>query len=361
MAEVASRSGRPPLGLIEGFYGRPWAPAAREGLLRFAAAHGYDHYFYAPKADAHLRERWNEPHPASQSAELRRLAATCRSLGLRFGIGLSPLGLCEDLSPSALDGFRRRLSELAALGPDYLGLLFDDVDNRDAQLADKQCALAACARAELPQLRLFLCPTYYSTAPVLERLFGAAPPNYLSDLGAGLAAEVEVFWTGPRVCSETYPADHLEEIGLKLKRRPWLWDNYPVNDGPMARRLHLRGFPPRPAAMAQRIAGLSANPMNQAWLNRLPLSQLPAYFAGPADIDRDAVFRDAVERLLPAPLAQLLGGDLERFQAAQGRDALPKADREALAQRYAAIDHEAAREVARWLLEEPPADGAPPT
>ena len=51
------------LGVIEGYYGKPWSWPEREDTMRFLAGFGYEFYLYAPKADPHLRRLWREPHP----------------------------------------------------------------------------------------------------------------------------------------------------------------------------------------------------------------------------------------------------------------------------------------------------------
>ena len=56
----------PPLGIIEGFFGRPWSWPERAAAIRFLRPYGYGFYLYAPKADPYLRRRWQEPHPAAE-------------------------------------------------------------------------------------------------------------------------------------------------------------------------------------------------------------------------------------------------------------------------------------------------------
>ena len=56
----------PELGIIEGFFGRPWSWAERADAVRFLRPHGFSFYLYAPKADPYLRRRWQEPHPAAE-------------------------------------------------------------------------------------------------------------------------------------------------------------------------------------------------------------------------------------------------------------------------------------------------------
>ena len=75
------------------------------------------------------------------------------------------------------------------------------------------------------------------------------PTPYLEALAGALPLAVDVMWTGPTVCSPTVRAADARAWATALAgRRPILWDNYPVNDGTMARSLHLgpyRGREPR--------------------------------------------------------------------------------------------------------------------
>ena len=50
--------GTPELGLIEGFYGKPWSWQERAETVSWLGARGFRFYLYAPKADTHLRRRW---------------------------------------------------------------------------------------------------------------------------------------------------------------------------------------------------------------------------------------------------------------------------------------------------------------
>src|SRR5690606_28628463 len=124
--------------------------------------------------------------------------------------------------------------------------------------------------------------SYYSHDPRLAEVFGPMPDGYLADLGRGLDAGIDIFWTGQRVCSERYTVEEFEAIADLLQRPPVLWDNYPVNDGRLPGPfLHVRAVGQRPAGRRQVLRGHRANPMNQAWLSRLPLASLPACYGYP--------------------------------------------------------------------------------
>ena len=137
----------PELGLIEGYFGRPWPHEARKQVLTRLRALGYGFFHFAPKADAFLRRRWREPHPDAALAELADLSAHCRRLGLRFGVGLSPYELYRDFSGDARRAFVDKVRSLDAIGIDDLAILFDDThgDLPDLVTARGQAERAAVA------------------------------------------------------------------------------------------------------------------------------------------------------------------------------------------------------------------------
>ena len=90
---MSSGAMTPELGIIEGFFGRPWSWAARREAVRFLRPHGFLFYLYAPKADAFLRRRWRDPYPEDELEALAAFAQACRAEGVRFGIGLTPFEL----------------------------------------------------------------------------------------------------------------------------------------------------------------------------------------------------------------------------------------------------------------------------
>ena len=341
----------PGLGLIEGFYGRMWSREDRLLTLDFLGSCGYHHYVYAPKGDASLRRQWRARWDEDTARHVRELAARARAAGLRWGIGLSPLGLVEDFSAAAIADFRSKLRYLDDFAPDLLCLLFDDMPRGVDDMALRQAELARIA-AELPRIRhLVVCPSYYSRDPVLERIFGAMPVRYWEELGEGLPPEAAVFWTGERVCSTSYPDEDLRDIAARLRRPVTLWDNYPVNDGArMSRFLHLSAFRDRPARLARLTQAHFVNPMNQCRLSWLPLSTLPLSYAQGEGYDPVNAFAAAARAQLGEAGAGLLGADLELLER-HGLDGIAPPDRARLLARYGAIPEPWAREIVEWLQE----------
>ena len=339
----------PELGTIEGFYGLPWSWEARAAHVSALAPDGYAFYLYAPKADAYLRRRWSEPHPEHEQARLTELSAHCRNAGVRFGIGLSPYELYLNFDSAARDALGRKLDELDTIGIDDLAVLFDDMRGDLPGLAEKQIEIIDWIAARTKAGRLIMCPSYYSDDPLLEHVFGARPDGYLERLGEDLDPAIEIFWTGPRVCSKNLTPDHLAGIARTLRRKPFIWDNYPVNDGQrMSPFLHLRGFTGREAGIGREIAAHGVNPASQPLLSRIPMLTLAALYRGSDPYDAESAFRAAAARVAGPGLARMIGEDLAVFQD-KGLDALTDKETAALRNRYAAVDHACAREIMAWL------------
>ena len=335
------------VGVIEGFYGRPWPPQERIDTFPFLAANGYTAYLYAPKRDRWLREGWREEPGTDWHGELQRMVQAARDADLHVGVGLSPVDAGADPA-----GSRRQAALkarwLAGFGLDTLALLFDDMPVPGSNAALLQADLVRAAADASGIARVLMCPSWYSDDPALEREIGPMPEHYLHELGQRLDSDIGVFWTGAAICSPRHDRDSLERVAARLGRWPVLWDNYPVNDGPtMCRHLHLRAFEGRGSEVCEMTAGIFANPMNQCALSRLPLLTLPRNMWQP-DYDADRVTEAVMRELLPPSLAGRLLRDWRCFHH-DGLDAIDAGRRETLAADYAGIDHPAAQEVAQWL------------
>ena len=299
---------RPWLGLIEGFFGRPWSWAERREAVRFLRPHGYSFYFYAPKADPWLRRRWQEPHPEAELAELaafaRRLPRGRRALRHRA----QPVRAALPRRRGWQETLAAKLAMLAPLKPDDLAILFDDMRGDVPELAARQAAIVHFAAERGVAARILCCPSYYSDDPILDVAFGQRPPFYLEQLGRALDPAIQLFWTGEEVCSREYTPGHLARVAGQMGRKPVLWDNYPVNDGArMSQHLHLRGFTGRPAAIAGQIAGHAINPASQPLLSRIPLLTLAESYAKGEAYDYLAAFDRAAREVLGEELAARVG------------------------------------------------------
>lgn len=337
------------LGLIEGYYGAPWSWKAREQTIATLQKHGYTFFIYAPKADAFLRKRWREPHPVETANALRVLATRCKAMGVRFGVGLSPYELYRDFNAEAQAHLAAKLAEFDSWGIEDLAILFDDMRGDLPNLAATQADILHWVKARTKATRLIVCPSYYTDDPVLDRFFGKRPQNYLEDFGRLLDKSIEVFWTGEEVCSREYSPGHLARVTQQLGRKPFLWDNYPVNDGQrISQFLHVRAFTGRPASLAAHLSAHSVNPALQPALSCIPaLTLAESYRVGDA-YEYGRAFDHAAQALLGAEFAALIREDILFLQDVS-LERLADKTKDRLRRRYGGIDHDAAREIVAWL------------
>jgi hypothetical protein len=339
---------QPELGIIEGFYGKPWSWESRAETISFLAPYGYRFYLYAPKFDPYLRRRWQEPHPDNLVDRLRTLSTHCQESAVRFGVGITPYELFNNFDAASKKALAQKLEFFDDLEVADLGILFDDMRGDVPDLATKQIEIVEWAAARTKASRIIVCPSYYSDDPILDKVFGTRPEDYVEDLGEGLDSNIEIFWTGEEVISRQFSSGHLDRVTAQLGRKPFLWDNYPVNDGQrMSQYLHLRGFTGRPASNASRVAAHGINPALQPTLNRIPAITLADSYRQRNKYEYAESFRRACNEVLGEDLGALVREDLLTLQDI-GLDRLGEKEK-TLRQRYSGVEHAGAREIIAWL------------
>ena len=338
----------PEIGIIEGFYGPQWSWEVRAETITFLAPHGYRFYLHAPKGDPYLRRRWQEAHPPDHAKRLAELSRHCSEAGVRFGVGLSPYEIYLDFDDAARAALSRKLAFLDEIGTRDVAILFDDMRGDLPDLAARQVEIVHWIRERAHADRIIFCPTYYSDDPILDRIFGVRPDGYLEQLGAGLDPTIQVFWTGEEICAAEISPAHLRRVAAALRRKPFLWDNYPVNDSVrMSRTLHVRAFTGRPDTIGELIVAHGVNPALQPVLSRIPaLTLIESYRAG-ADYEYGAALRRAAAEVLGHELGTRVWEDLLTLQDL-GVDRLSEQQRADLRARYGPFDHDGAREILRW-------------
>lgn len=336
------------LGLIEGFYGPLWSFAERAALAERLAGHGYGFWHYAPKADPGVRSEWRTSWGDEHAQALHDFAGRCRGLGMRFGIGLTPLGLRVDSPQADWAALAERLDQFDAIGIDELVLCFDDIRGDSPDLASQQAMIVDWAAARTNAARVIVCPTYYSDDTLLDRVFGTRPAGYLHELGRALDPRIGIYWSGKQVCARAITVEHIERVAETLQRPPWLWDNYPVNDSSrMRRHLQLRAFTGRDPALVDAIEAHAINPALQPYLSAIPALTLAEHYRQDKQYAAMGAFRAAAREVLGERLATQVETDLGLLHDA-GLDRIEKSA-ESLRSRYAAYDHPAAREIVCWL------------
>lgn len=337
-------------GIIEGYYGTPWSEKERAAYPSFLKECGYSFFVYCPKNDPCLRRAWKNRWEPEYASFIKRTAESFRKEGIKFGVGFTPEGDASEVSFE-----RKKISETVrmicdAAEPDLMALLFDDLKNNDGErLAECQLSITDSVKAALAESsRLIVCPSYYSTDPVLELVFGERPENYWSSLASGLAPDVDLFWTGKWVCSQEYSRDHLKWFGDTFGRKPFIWDNYPVNDGrKLADFLFFKPFSGR-NWLPEMAAGTAVNPMREPYLGMLTLATLQRDFSWDSVEFMSEEHIELVSKIAGVKFANLFARDARRF-AAEGLSSINEAERMLLAREYRNAGGNFAEDAARYL------------
>ena len=300
-------------GVIEGFYGPPWSWDERAEVMAWCHERGMTHYVYAPKSDPKHRDRWREPYGPSELAGFSRLVG---QKTLQVGFAVSP-GLTMDYrSAGDRASLSGKIEQVLDCGVGLVCVAFDDIPNRPG-LGEQHAEITGWLHDRLgKEVDLLLVPTEY---------VGSKRTPYLGALADGLPGDVPVAWTGMAVVNDTIRMEEARARAESLKgRAPLLWDNYPVNDGPMADRLHMGPLRGREPGLPGVCSGYLANPMVQARSSKLPLASIAGWLRGAdpeaawlADAGEWRVFAEACDGKVPRDLVETLveTGDGPDWQA----------------------------------------------
>jgi hyaluronoglucosaminidase len=299
VAELASFAVR---GVIEGFYGTPWTHAERLDMIHFLSRHEYNTYFYSPKDDLYLRERWMERHPNEALRQIVELIGVAKGQGLEFVYCLSPGLSMEYANPDHLKCLTDKYESMYQLGVRHFALLFDDIpmhllhqkDVREfSDLADAHVKTTLRVWEVMngwpDPVQLVVCPTQYN---------GLGKEPYIMHLGTHLPQEINLFWTGRFVCSPFLTDGDARRFQEHTTHKPLYWDNYPVNDLAMANELHIGPLRHRDPDLWSHAAGYVANAMSRPECSKIPLITTAAYLRDPAGYDPHAAWEKAVEEVV---------------------------------------------------------------
>lgn len=289
-------------GAIEGFYGTFYTHPQRKDLIRFMGRHGFNTYVYGPKNDRHHRSVWREPYPATQMAQFADTVEVAKGAGVQFVYALSP---GQDIVYSSEADFARltdKLQRFYDVGVRAFSLFLDDIPPQFSDDVDsRHYANFATAQADLCNRTLHwlqdldegcslsMCPTDYHGAPPFS--------ESLHTLGTQLAPEIDVFYTGPKICSPRITTADVQAFAGAVRRPPLIWDNYPVNDLAMRPEMHIGPVRGRSGSLHENVRGVLANLMLQPEASKIPLRTFAAYFQDPAGYEPEAAWEAAIREV----------------------------------------------------------------
>jgi hyaluronoglucosaminidase len=285
-------------GVIEGFYGRPWTHAQRLDSIDFIAQRGMNTFAYAPKDDALLRRDWRDEYSGAELDRLAELIDASRSRSVDFLYCVSP-GLSIRYSSAAdVEALVAKFQSVAALGVMSFGLLLDDIPEALQHPADRG-AFADLAEAHISlvgrvfdrltsEQRLIVCPTQY---------WGYGDEDYISRLGTGIDARIDLFWTGRAICSPTLDLLDAATFTRATNRPPTYWDNYPVNDVAMSHELHIGPYRGRDRDLPRFSKGVIANGMELYESSKIAFATITDYLNDPESYDPESSWQRALREV----------------------------------------------------------------
>ncbi len=243
--------------MIEGFYGPPWIHDARLAWIDLLADLDFTHYVWAAKAEPRHRAAWREPFTDDELARFADLAARQPSVRLAVGLTPGPDATADDVVAKLAPAVRAGASAVV-VSADDLPALDAGAVHRDlahallAELGGLGGLVTSRAGARGRDLEVWIVPTHYC---------GVEDSPYLRSLCDGLDPRVELVWTGRHVVNDTVTAADARRRADLTGRPPLLWDNTPVDDGPMRDGLHLGPLAGRDPGLLDVCAGALWNPM----------------------------------------------------------------------------------------------------
>nr|CAD7586221.1 unnamed protein product [Timema genevievae] len=259
---------------------------------------GMDSYLYAPKDDYKHRAYWRELYTVEEAEHLTGLISSAVEHGITFYYALSPGLDITYSSAKEVAALKRKLEQVSRFGCTAFALLFDDIEPEMSE-ADKE-VFQSFAHAQvsvsnevfqhLGQPRFMLCPTQYCAARATPNVQNS---EYLNTLGAKLAPEIDIMWTGPKVISRILTVESIEEITDVLRRPPVIWDNIHANDYDQ-KRVFLGPYSGRSPDLIPKLRGVLTNPNCEYGANFVAIHTLAQWSRCNVDGKRDPTINDTV-------------------------------------------------------------------
>ena len=238
-----SRRGDPWLGLIEGFFGRPWSWARAAIAIRSLAPHGIAPIFTRPS------RRLPAPPLAGTASEAELAELTRARLVAAPRACASSSASARSSSTSSRAGWQDRLAAKPLPGPRQA--------RRSRHIVRRHARPTSRSRRAPGAIVHFAAERGLATASSAVRLIirttrSSTPrsaPARLSISSSWAACSnpaVRIFWTGEEVCAREFTPGHLARVAGQLRASQCCGIIIRHDGARMARHLHLRAFTAAP-------------------------------------------------------------------------------------------------------------------
>ncbi len=282
-------------GVIEGFYGNPWSHEDRLRQFDFYGKQKMNTYVYGPKDDPYHRKFWRQPYPEKEAALLRELVSNAKKNKVQFVWAVHPgVDIQWNLEDSV--NVVKKLESVYDLGVRTFAVFFDDIWGEGAK-GDKQAGLLNYVTDNFVRKHrdvepLIMCPTEYNKA--------WAGKEYLPTLGEKMYPEVRIMWTGNSVV-DMIERNDMEWINGQIKRKAFIWLNYPVNDYCQSRLLMGKTYG-NGLDINDMVSGFCSNPMEYAEASKVSLYSIADYTWNMSQYDSQSSWERAKEYLMPTSI-----------------------------------------------------------
>ncbi len=281
-------------GVVEGYYGNPFSYEDRVSQFEFYGRNKLNTYIYGPKDDPYhgFSKKWREPYPEADGKKLSQLIEVANRNKVRFVWALHP-GLDLKWNKSDSVATLNKFEQMYALGVRHFAIFLDDISRKDSD-TKHQINYLNYLQEEFVDKKsdvspIILCPTVYNQA--------WDSGNYLTLMGEELNKEINVMWTGKIVCS-MIDIPTMEYINPKIKRKAYIWLNYPVNDYAID-HLAMGPFVGTANDIASHVSGFVANPMEYGEASKVALYSIACYTWNMAQFDANQTWEKSLREIMP--------------------------------------------------------------
>lgn len=288
-------------GVVEGFYGTPWSHEARMHQIEFYGKNKMNTYIYGPKDDPyHSSPNWRKPYPEKEAAQIHELIEQATRHEVNFVWAIHP-GKDIKWTDADRDALIQKFEAMYQLGVRSFAVFFDDISG-DGTDPVRQAELLNYIDNHFIQKKhdvspLVMCPTEYNKS------WSNVKGGYLTTLGEKLNPSIHVMWTGDRVIA-CIDKPTLDWINPLIKRKAYIWWNFPVNDY-VRDHLLLGPVYGNAKGIQNDMSGFVSNPMEHAESSKISLYSVADYTWNLDTYDSIPSWKHAIQNLLPQKSAYL--------------------------------------------------------
>lgn len=282
-------------GVVEGFYGTPWDFEHRMRQIDFYGANKLNTYIYGPKDDAyHSSPNWRKPYPEKEAEKLKKLVNRANLNHVDFVWAIHP---GKDIKWNEQDqtALLQKFQNMYDLGVRSFAVFFDDISGKGTDPTQQADLLNYLndkfVSAKRDVKPLIMCPTEYNKG------WSNPEGKYLETLGEKLDPSIEIMWTGNTVVADI-DKETMDWINTKIKRKAFIWWNYPVSDYV---RNHILLGPAYGNAktIANDLSGFVSNPMEHAEASKIGIYGVADYTWNMTNYNAKESWNKALKNLMP--------------------------------------------------------------